>query len=421
MTFKKDYKLVVLAIDGGGIKGIVPAMILAEIEKRTGRQIHELFDLIAGTSTGGILSLGLVKPDDEDRKQAKYSAEKLAELYDEERHKIFKKKKFLNLPLSLNDLSPDRLLNNLPQDSLLNSLLNRLRNNSPLFELLDFLRSLNLPSLQELRSPRYTRKEKIEVIKKWLGEKTFINEALTEVIITSYAIDERKPFLFTSEAWKEKKSESKNFSRICSGYKMYHAAMATSAAPTFFKPYEPDFISQDMPKNLFVDGGVIANNPTSIAIVEARTTYFKEMGVRIDPDEILVVSLGTGAATELFSKETEEWGLIKWAKPLLNIVFTGQSEIISYQMDHILLDEQYYRFQFDCEKIPKQPSSVQKICYVSEDMDDTSPENIQQLKEAGKQLIKEKSSKLKDLCEILEASLKSRELLLKKNKNRNLA
>jgi patatin-like phospholipase/acyl hydrolase len=49
MTFKKDYKLVVLAIDGGGVKGIVPAMILAEIEKRTGRQIHELFDLIAGT------------------------------------------------------------------------------------------------------------------------------------------------------------------------------------------------------------------------------------------------------------------------------------------------------------------------------------------------------------------------------------
>jgi patatin-like phospholipase/acyl hydrolase len=49
----------VLSIDGGGIRGIIPAMILAEIEDRTGKPIAEMFDLIAGTSTGGILALGL--------------------------------------------------------------------------------------------------------------------------------------------------------------------------------------------------------------------------------------------------------------------------------------------------------------------------------------------------------------------------
>ena len=43
------------SIDGGGIRGIIPAMILAEIEDRTGGSIAEMFDLIAGTSTGGIL------------------------------------------------------------------------------------------------------------------------------------------------------------------------------------------------------------------------------------------------------------------------------------------------------------------------------------------------------------------------------
>jgi len=52
----------VLSIDGGGIRGIIPAMILAEIERRTGKQIWEMFDLIAGTSTGGMLALGLVAP-----------------------------------------------------------------------------------------------------------------------------------------------------------------------------------------------------------------------------------------------------------------------------------------------------------------------------------------------------------------------
>src|ERR1700694_3597092 len=52
----------VLAVDGGGIRGIIPALVLAEIESRTKRSISDLFDLVAGTSTGGIIALGLVKP-----------------------------------------------------------------------------------------------------------------------------------------------------------------------------------------------------------------------------------------------------------------------------------------------------------------------------------------------------------------------
>ena len=54
--------LKILSIDGGGIRGIIPAMVLARIEDLTGKPISELFDLIAGTSTGGILALGLTRP-----------------------------------------------------------------------------------------------------------------------------------------------------------------------------------------------------------------------------------------------------------------------------------------------------------------------------------------------------------------------
>src|SRR5215213_11927579 len=46
----------VLAIDGGGIRGLIPALVLAELEDRAGRRVFEMFDLIAGTSTGGILA-----------------------------------------------------------------------------------------------------------------------------------------------------------------------------------------------------------------------------------------------------------------------------------------------------------------------------------------------------------------------------
>ena len=54
----------VLSIDGGGIRGIIPCTVLAEIEKRTGKPVAELFDLIAGTSTGGILAGGLAMADE---------------------------------------------------------------------------------------------------------------------------------------------------------------------------------------------------------------------------------------------------------------------------------------------------------------------------------------------------------------------
>ena len=53
----------ILSIDGGGIRGLIPALVLAEIEKRTKKRVAQLFDLISGTSTGGILALGLCKDD----------------------------------------------------------------------------------------------------------------------------------------------------------------------------------------------------------------------------------------------------------------------------------------------------------------------------------------------------------------------
>src|SRR3954452_22157774 len=72
----------VLSIDGGGIRGLIPAIVLAEIERRAGRRVWEMFDLIAGTSTGGILACALCAPDP-------LPAEKLVALYEEEGPAIF--------------------------------------------------------------------------------------------------------------------------------------------------------------------------------------------------------------------------------------------------------------------------------------------------------------------------------------------
>src|SRR5712692_7803866 len=79
----------VLALDGGGIRGVIPATVLAEIERRCGKRVGEVFDLIAGTSTGGILALGLTTPDPADPGRPRYRAEDLVALYAEKGPVIF--------------------------------------------------------------------------------------------------------------------------------------------------------------------------------------------------------------------------------------------------------------------------------------------------------------------------------------------
>ena len=79
----------ILSIDGGGIRGVIPAVLLAEMEKRTERPVSELFDLIAGTSTGGILAAGLSVPDLANPAVPKFTAGRLLALYEKRGEEIF--------------------------------------------------------------------------------------------------------------------------------------------------------------------------------------------------------------------------------------------------------------------------------------------------------------------------------------------
>lgn len=72
----------ILSVDGGGIRGIIPAIVLAEIEYRTKKPISQMFDLMVGTSTGGIIVAGLCNK--------QYSALDLVDLYQKDGPHIFK-------------------------------------------------------------------------------------------------------------------------------------------------------------------------------------------------------------------------------------------------------------------------------------------------------------------------------------------
>jgi patatin-like phospholipase/acyl hydrolase len=359
------YKFRVLSIDGGGIRGIIPALILDAIEKETGKQIYEMFDLIAGTSTGGMLALGLTKPDPNHPNKALYKAEELVSLYEGEAGKLI----FQHPHQSIFVEAIDEALKQLSKISNL------------LFK----------GDVENLFRAKYSADGREKVLGDKLGN-TFIEQAVKEVFITSYDTELRIPIFFTSDLKRENKT-AKSFHKVCKGITMKDAAMATSAAPTYFPPHKIDKQDKESTKGSgyysLVDGGVFANNPTALAIMEAIITYnsnHKQSGEKLHLDDILVVSLGTGSLTRSYKyDEIKHWGILKFAAPTLDIVFDGESESVSCQLEQLLpeandIPKQYYRFQVD-------------LTEGSDDMDDASSENIKKLRKHASDLISEKKKK----------------------------
>ncbi|MFN6153065.1 MAG: patatin-like phospholipase family protein [Dolichospermum sp.] len=351
-TANPKYKI--LAIDGGGIRGIIPAIILTEIEKRTQKQIFSLFDLIAGSSSGGILALGLTKPrldlaGSDSPPVAQYSAEELLQIYLEYGAEIFYE---------------------------------------PFWEQL-------LGQLEDIFvQPKYSSEGREEIIKQYFGDSPLENN-LKEVFVTSYDIEQRIPIFFTNKLEKQQ-TKSKKFRKLCLGFTLTDAALATSATPTYFAPYR---VSSSHNTNGFytlVDGGLVANNPANLAILEAQISR-QENQQALNIEDILVVSLGTGSLTSVYPyDQVKNWGLLQWTKPLLNMVLDGGSEVVAGELERLFEatnkchKTSYYRFQ------PFLKSEL-------EDIDNAKPENLRQLQTLANILIQEKNQEIDELCSILSS------------------
>lgn len=202
----------ILSIDGGGIRGIIPALVLRAIEQTTGMRTADLFDLIAGTSTGGILALALAVPGDDGRPF--YAAGELVGLYEDHGREIFAR-------------SPWKRVTSI------GGLADEIYSHENLMILL----------AQYMRGARLT-------------------EACTKVLVTAYDTVERRPFFFKS--WRDD---------YFVGIMMSEAARATSAAPTYFEPHQVAFVER---LATLVDGGVYINNPALSAYAEARRLWGDE-------------------------------------------------------------------------------------------------------------------------------------------------
>ncbi len=199
----------ILSIDGGGIRGLIPALVLAEIEKRTGQPVAKVFDLVVGTSTGGILALGVAKNNGHGAPQ--YSAQQIAELYEKKGKIIFSRSK------------------------------------KPITSVGGFLDEL------------YDQKGIESVLEEYFGG-DLLYSAVVNAMVTCYDIEKRKPTFLKS--WRT------DYNKVL----MRDAARATSAAPTFFEPAHIPFDDTGK-KAALVDGGVFVNSPSVSAYAEAKRIF----------------------------------------------------------------------------------------------------------------------------------------------------
>ncbi len=197
----------ILSIDGGGVRGIIPARVLQYIEEGTQKPIHELFDLIVGTSTGGLIALGLTCS--ENSQTPKYSAKEIVNIYLRQASQIFS-----------------------------NSIFRKILTGNGLW------------------GAKYDRTGYDLILKNMFGD-FLLSQALCPVVIPTYSLIKSAPNIFTSRKTLESKVD----------YFMRDIAGATSAAPTYFPPKQ--FTDTQGTIHIEADGGIFANNPETIGVTES--------------------------------------------------------------------------------------------------------------------------------------------------------
>ncbi|HEX5222920.1 MAG TPA: CBASS cGAMP-activated phospholipase [Verrucomicrobiae bacterium] len=254
----------ILSFDGGGIRGLVTLAILKRLETQVNTLVQRA-DLLAGTSTGGIIALGLA---------AGKSVDELISLYRDNGKDIF-------------------------DDSWWD----------------------DIRDIGGVTGADYDQKN-LEKILRRIFKDTRLKDLQKRVLIPSFDLD----------------NEAKDASKRTWSPKFFHnfpgedtdgdefvvdVALETSAAPTFFPSH-----------NGFIDGGVVANNPSMAAVAQTQDERNADPAPALS--DIHVLSLGTGTNLSYIKGRELDWGLAQWAKPLVNLLLDASMGIADFQCRHIL-------------------------------------------------------------------------------------
>ncbi len=362
--FSQSKKVIILSIDGGGIKGVIPATFLQLIEEETNKQTYQLFDIIGGTSTGGIICTAVVSKDS--TTNLPYTASRIVDMYTQDGHKLF-----------------------LPQ-----------HRKKKLFKAKYYAECDGQgiePYLQSAFGKTTTLSDSYSFIKNLEGAR------LSQMFTTSYLLNstgkaikdpeegrDYGPYLFSWDVANSNADED---------YYVWEAARGTSSAPVFFPIAHVgggEGGRSDALEKWVVDGGTMSNNPAIWALAQAF-----EFNLATQLEEIVVISIGCGfnpgsAGVGITDEgwtvpDDGNWGEFYWVidklydlegnvnqgGTIVNLMLESVQMAPDNQLRDLanVLPIEYIRLE------PTLPASLTQ-------MDNTSPENIDALVKVANDFIK---------------------------------
>ncbi|PON46860.1 Patatin-related protein [Parasponia andersonii] len=337
--------ITILSIDGGGVRGLVPSVILGVLESQLQEldgeeaRLADYFDVIAGTSTGGLIATMLAAPNE--NKRPLYAAKDIKPFYLEHSPKIF------------------------PQKSGL------------------FKRTRTL--VGNLAGPKYDGKYLHGLLRDILGEKR-LHDTITNVVIPTFDIKRLQPTIFSSYEIKNSPNLDVKLSDIC---------ISTSAAPTYLPAHY--FTNLDINGNIrefdLIDGGVAANNPALVAISQVTKQIYNKnpdfFPIKpMDYGRFLVISIGCGSAKierKYTAPMAAKWGIMSWlihdgSVPLVDVFNQASADMVDFHISVVFQalhsEDRYLRIQDD------------ELAGTESSVDVSTKENMDKLVQTGEELLK---------------------------------
>lgn len=328
MDDNKIFKI--LSIDGGGIKGLYSARILDKFEKKFNCKTSDYFDMICGTSTGGLIALALT---------SLISAENICNFYEQKGELIFPKHKVRRIP---------------------------------------FIGKIDEGFLKQIAfGGKFSNKGLKESLNEIFGEK-LMGEANNLLCIPSYSVTEAKPKVFKYDH-KEGSLSRDNHA------KMVDIALATSAAPTYFPMAELAYYNNEQ----FIDGGVWANNPTLVGLLEALNCF---VGKDKQYKSIKILSLSSlstkgGDVTGLKNERSFK----DWGSELFETSMNGQAFFTDFFLSKI---KEISDINIDYTRIPSAAISKEQESIIQLDVANKEAYDLMKIKADDQALIFEKTREI---------------------------
>jgi patatin-like phospholipase/acyl hydrolase len=331
MERNKTFKI--LAIDGGGIKGLYSASILKRFEEKFNCLTSNHFDVVCGTSTGGLIALAIA---------SKLPANEICNFYEEKGELIFPKYKEYWVPL---------------------------------------LGKINYGFMKQIAlGGKYSNEGLKSALKEIFNERK-LGDSNNLLCIPSYSVTEAKPKVFKYD---HKEGELSRDNDAL----MVDIALATSAAPTYFPMAELNYYNNEQ----FIDGGVWANNPALVGLLEALSCF---VGKGREYNRISILSLSSLSITG--GKSTglkNERSFKDWGPELFETAMTGQSFFTDFFLKKV---KDISDIEIDYLRIPSVSLSKDQESLIQLDLADEHAYNLMKIKAEEQALIFEKDNRIKEL------------------------